>query len=96
MAQMSSSSISTPTTPPHNHPPSPLLFGLLFTTSVFFLNFIVGLLAYHSKDIVFRFIIEYSSTLRDFGPLGDNNNNNNRSIFIGGFLKDYILACVET
>jgi hypothetical protein len=29
------------------------------------------------KDIVFRFIIEYSS-LRDFGPLG----NNNRSIFI--------------
>ncbi len=34
------------------------------------------------KDIVFRFIIEYSS-LRDFGPLG----NNNRSIFIWGFLK---------
>jgi hypothetical protein len=32
------------------------------------------------KDIVFRFIIEYSS-LMDFGPLG-NNNNNNRSIFI--------------
>ncbi len=28
------------------------------------------------KDIVFRFIIEYSS-LRDFGPLG----NNNRSIY---------------
>jgi hypothetical protein len=39
---------------------------------------------------VFRFIIEYSS-LRDFGPLG-----NNRSIFIWGFLKDDILACVET
>jgi hypothetical protein len=39
---------------------------------------------------VFRFITEYSS-LRDFGPLG-----NNRSIFIWGFLKDDILACVET
>jgi len=39
---------------------------------------------------VFRFIIEYSS-LRDFyGPL-----RNNRSIFIQGFLKDDILACVE-
>jgi hypothetical protein len=25
-------------------------------------------LAYQGKDIVFRFIIEYSSTLRDFGP----------------------------
>ncbi len=40
-------------------------------------------LAYQGKDIVFRFIIEYSS-LRDFyRPLGNNNNNNNnnRSIF---------------
>jgi hypothetical protein len=38
--------------------------------------------------------IEYSS-LRDFyRPLG--NNNNNRSILIWGFLKDDILACVET
>jgi hypothetical protein len=38
------------------------------------------------KDIVFRFIIEYSS-LRDFyRPLG-NNNNNNRSIFIWGFFE---------
>ncbi len=36
-------------------------------------------LAYQAKDIVFRFIIEYSS-LRDFGPLG------NRPIFIWGFL----------
>jgi hypothetical protein len=45
------------------------------------------------KDIVFRFIIEYSS-LRDFyRPLLGNNN---RSIFIRGFLKDDILACVET
>jgi len=33
--------------------------------------------AYQGKDIVFRFIIEYS-TLRDFGPL----SNNNRSIFL--------------
>jgi hypothetical protein len=41
-------------------------------------------LAYQGKDIVFRFIIEYSS-LRDFyKPLG----NNNSSIFIRGFLKD--------
>ncbi len=38
--------------------------------------------------VVFRFFIEYSSSLRDFGPLG----NNNRSIFISGFLKDDILA----
>jgi hypothetical protein len=59
----------------------------------FFLQFgvwtIVGL-AYQGKDIiVFRFIIEYNS-LRDFSPLG------NRSIFIWEFLKDDILACVET
>ncbi len=34
------------------------------------------------------------SSLRDFyRSLG---NNNNRSYFIGGFLKDDILACVET
>jgi hypothetical protein len=54
----------------------------------------VGLAYYQGKkDIVFRFIIEYSS-LRDFyRPLG---NNNNRSIFIGAWLKDDILACVET
>jgi hypothetical protein len=46
-----------------------------------------------AKDIVvFRFIIEYSS-LRDFyRPLG----NNNRSVFISGFLKHDILASVET
>jgi hypothetical protein len=36
---------------------------------------------------VFRFIIEYGN---GFWPLG------NWSIFIGGFLKDDILACVET
>ncbi len=45
-----------------------------------------------AADIVFRFIIECSS-LRDFGP---KVNNNNRSIFTQGFLKDDILACVET
>jgi hypothetical protein len=40
---------------------------------------------------VFRFIIEYSSSLRDFyRPLAS------RSILIQGFLKDDILACVET
>jgi len=45
-------------------------------------------LAYQGKDLMFRFIIEYSS-LRDFyRPLG----NNNRSIFIWGFLKDDILV----
>jgi hypothetical protein len=42
------------------------------------MSFFVGL-AYQGKNIVFRFIIEYSS-LMDFGPLC--NNNNNRSIFI--------------
>jgi hypothetical protein len=48
-------------------------------------------LAYQGKDIVFRFIIEYSS-LMDFGPLG----NNNKSIcFYMRILKDDILACVE-
>jgi hypothetical protein len=44
-------------------------------------------LAYRGKDIVFRFIIEYSRS-RDY-----------RSIFIRGFLKGFlriILACVET
>jgi hypothetical protein len=40
------------------------------------------------KDIVFRFIIEYSSSLRDFyRPLLGNNNN--RSIFIWAFLKKW-------
>jgi hypothetical protein len=48
-----------------------------------FRDFIVGLAYYQGKDIVFRLIIEYGS-LRDFGPLG-NNNNNNRSIFTWGF-----------
>jgi hypothetical protein len=41
------------------------------------------------KDIVFSIIIEYNS-LMEFGP------EVIRSIFIRGFLKDDILACVET
>jgi hypothetical protein len=49
-----------------------------------------ALSAMAGKDIVFRFIIEYSS-FKVFWPLG------NRSIsIIWGFLKDDILACVET
>jgi hypothetical protein len=39
-------------------------------------------LAYQGKDIVFRFIIEYSSLRVFYRPLGNNNNNNNRSIFL--------------
>ncbi len=47
-------------------------------------------LAYQGKDIVFRLIIECSS-LREFWlPLG--NNNNNRSIFLWGFLKDDVFG----
>jgi hypothetical protein len=46
--------------------------------SLFYVFFFIGV-AYQGKDIVFRFIVEYSS-LRDFHkPLG---NNNNSSIFI--------------
>jgi hypothetical protein len=48
-------------------------------------------LAHQVKDIVFRFIVEYSS-LRDFGPLVIILG----LYFIWGFLKDDILACVET
>jgi hypothetical protein len=52
------------------------------------LEIFVGL-AYQGKDIVFRFITEYSS-LKDFGPylIG--------LFFYEDFLKDDILACVET
>ncbi len=47
------------------------------------------------KDIiVFRFIIEYSSLRNFYRPLLGNNNNN-RSIFIWGFLKDDILALLK-
>ncbi len=34
---------------------------------IFSLHFVIGL-AYQGKDIVFRFIIEYSRSLRDFSP----------------------------
>ncbi len=57
-------------------------------------NFVFGRAYQGKEDIVFRFIIEYSS-LRDFyRPLGNNNNNNNnnRSILIRGFLKDDIFG----
>jgi len=48
-------------------------------------------LALIGKDIiVFIFIREYSS-FKGFWPLG-----NSRSILMQGFLKDDILACVET
>jgi hypothetical protein len=50
-------------------------------------------LALVGKDIVFRFIIEYSS-LKGFWPLLGNNNK--KFIFILGFLKEDILAFVET
>jgi hypothetical protein len=43
------------------------------------------------KDIVFRFINREYSSLRDFWPILGNNNNN-RSIFIQGFLKDDIFG----
>ncbi len=44
---------------------------------------VVGLAYQEGKDIVLRFIIEYSSSLKGFWPLGNNNNNNNnnRSIY---------------
>jgi hypothetical protein len=45
-----------------------------------------------ARILCFRLIIEYNK-LNGIWPLG---NNNNRSIFICGFLKDDILACVET
>jgi hypothetical protein len=70
------------------------LFQARLSSNLFF----IGITYQGKKDIVFRFIIEYSS-LRDFyRPLGNNNNNNNnnRFIFVRGFLKDDILACVET
>jgi len=65
-----------------------MFFPYIFLSS---LSFIVGLAYQGEKDIAFKFIIEYSS-LKDFGLYVINN----RSIFIWGFLKDDILACVET
>jgi hypothetical protein len=41
---------------------------------------------------VFSFIIELYSSLRDFGPYQVNRPN----FLLQGFLKDAILACVET
>jgi hypothetical protein len=47
-------------------------------------------LVFVGKVIVFRFIIEYSSLIRNFGPYII-------SLFLyKDFLKDDILACVET
>ncbi len=54
-------------------------------------NSLLALPSKQGKDIVLIFIIEYSS-LRDFvWPPGSS-----RSIFIQGFLKHDISACVET
>jgi hypothetical protein len=49
-------------------------------------------LAYQGKDIVFRFIIEYIVSLRDFGP----SVINNRSNFYTRIFESDILGCVET
>jgi hypothetical protein len=43
---------------------------IVFASWRYIIHPFVGL-AYQGKDIVFRFIIEYSS-LRDFWPLGNN------------------------
>ncbi len=58
--------------------------SIMFWTTPLFVG-----LAYQGKDIVVRFIIENNSSKR-FWPLGS------KSVFIQGFLKDDILACVET
>jgi hypothetical protein len=51
--------------------------GAVGSVGTLFFSFkFVGLAYQEGKDIVFRFILEYSS-LRDFSPLGKNN----RSIF---------------
>jgi hypothetical protein len=42
--------------------------------------FVFGFAYHQGKDIVFRFIIEYSTLRGFYMPLG--NNNNNTSIFI--------------
>ncbi len=58
---------------------SPLAVGGIRVFVRGFRVFVFGL-ALVGKDIVFRFIIDHSSSLRDFyRPLG---NNNNRSIFM--------------
>jgi hypothetical protein len=68
------------------------MYNNYFAYGVFALvHFCLALPIYQGKDIVFRFIIEYSS-LRDFGPLVIIIG----LFFIWGLLKDNILACVET
>jgi hypothetical protein len=46
----------------------------------FVLKYLLAFCLPKSRILVFRFIIEYSNSLRYFGPLGSNNNN--RSILI--------------
>jgi hypothetical protein len=47
----------------HDHTPSHYCFKIIMIN-----YFLVAGVAYQGKDIVFRFIIEYSSLIRDFGP----------------------------
>jgi hypothetical protein len=46
---------------------SPYEEVLIHVTCEAWCGYFIGL-AYQVKDIVFRFIIEYNSSLRDFGP----------------------------
>jgi hypothetical protein len=66
-------------------------FTNLYYMGIFFWKF--QIFKARKDIIVFRFIIEYSS-LRDFYRPLLGNNNNNRSIFIWGFLKDDIFWLV--
>jgi hypothetical protein len=83
---------------------SRVVSGVLYVALLYFLAIKMSFfgLAYQGKDVVFRFIIEYNNMeqiknqiffvlLKGFWPLF-----NNGYIFIGGFLKDDMLACVET
>jgi hypothetical protein len=66
-----------------------LQFYFLNDTNILTFGFVtfIGLAYQEGKDIVFRFIIEYSC-LRDFGLIG---------LFLyEDFLKMIFLACVET
>jgi hypothetical protein len=64
---------------------SSIEYVLVTKKNVHFITLFVGLAYYQGKDIVFRFIIEYSS-LRDFG------HQVTGSIFIRQFLKDDVLV----
>jgi hypothetical protein len=44
------------------------MFGNRVSGILFYSNYVFDGLAYQGKDIVFRFIIEYGGSLRDFGP----------------------------